>query len=325
MQSSRIGAPATSPRCARSGRGSVGSPQWMSSNTTTSGRCARDRLEEPADRPEPLLGSGAGTDEPDQRGDASADEFRARPPREREAILSLASLGRVEVARCPAACLTISTTGQNVIPSPYGRHRPRRTVARRRAVAGTPRRVATCRRPADPRTVNSGSAVADRPRSKARRSCAQLGARARPSASRADARCPRAPASPRPAGTRRPARTCPSARAARPARRPRRRGRAGRSPRRAGSRPARPACSSRAATLTASPVDERAARVAVAGDDLAGVHADPDLELHAVVALELLVQRVERAPHLDRGAHRAQRVVLVERSGSRTRPSPRRR
>ena len=48
--------PATSRRGARSGRGSVGSAQWMSSNTTTSGRCVGERLEQPADRPERLLG-----------------------------------------------------------------------------------------------------------------------------------------------------------------------------------------------------------------------------------------------------------------------------
>ena len=30
----------------------------------------------------------------------------------------------------PAACLTIWASGQNVMPSPYGRHRPLSTVAR---------------------------------------------------------------------------------------------------------------------------------------------------------------------------------------------------
>ena len=56
------------------------------------------------------------------------------------------------------------------------------------------------------------------------------------------------------------------------------------------------ACSSRAATLTASPVTSVSPRP---GDDLAGVHADADVELDAVA-------------ELDRRAHGAQGVVLVQ-------------
>ena len=82
--------------------------------------------------------------------------------------------------------------------------------------------------------------------------------------------------------------------------------------RRSGPRPAAAACSSRAATLTASPV---ASRSPGPGDDLAGGDADAaaDAELG------------QRVPHLDRRPSRAQRVVLVERPGRRRRPSPRRR
>ena len=49
----------------------------------------------------------------------------------------------------------------------------------------------------------------------------------------------------------------------------------------------------------------------VPGDDLAGVDADPRCERHAVIALQLFVERDERFPHLTRRAHRADRVVLV--------------
>ena len=45
------------------------------------------------------------------------------------AILRLASAGGSLSAR-PAASVTTSTIGQNVIPSPYGRHRPRSATAR---------------------------------------------------------------------------------------------------------------------------------------------------------------------------------------------------
>ena len=74
--------------------------------------------------------------------------------------------------------------------------------------------------------------------------------------------------------------------------------------------PGAAACSSRAATFTASPVTIFWSPAA--GHHVAGVHADPAGERHPVVAVELRVQRVERRAHLDRGADRAQRVVLVD-------------
>ena len=47
-------------------------------------------------------------------------------------------------------------------------------------------------------------------------------------------------------------------------------------------------------------------------EDLAGVHADPAGEPDAVVALELVVEVLERRAHVDGGADRSERVVLVE-------------
>ena len=63
--------------------------------------------------------------------------------------------------------------------------------------------------------------------------------------------------------------------------------------------------------MTASPVTNVSARVGVAGDDLAARDADPDLEPHAVGALELLVQHGESIAHVGGRAQRPQRVVLV--------------
>ena len=47
-------------------------------------------------------------------------------------------------------------------------------------------------------------------------------------------------------------------------------------------------------------------------EDLAGVHADPAGEPNAVVALELVVEVLERREHVDGGADRSERVVLVQ-------------
>ena len=60
--------------------------------------------------------------------------------------------------------------------------------------------------------------------------------------------------------------------------------------------------------MTASPDRER---LALAGDDLAGVDADAALDPDAPVALQLLVQLDERGAHVGRRADGAQGVVLV--------------
>src|SRR5439155_1739897 len=58
--------------------------------------------------------------------------------------------------------------------------------------------------------------------------------------------------------------------------------------------------------------DETLSGAGVVGHDLAGVHADPVGERRAPARQELLVQPLERALHVPRGAARAQRVVLVQ-------------
>ena len=57
---------------------------------------------------------------------------------------------------------------------------------------------------------------------------------------------------------------------------------------------------------------ERLSTRGVAGDDLTGGDPDPRRDRHAVIALELLVQRRERRPHLGSGSHCPQGVVLVD-------------
>ena len=228
MQSTRIGASRDqSAMCSIRSR-NVGSPQWMSSNTTTSGRVSRDGLEEASHRPEapprrrpswsltPKSCASVGAADRAARRRRAPRRSSARPRPERRS------------PRGPAASFTTSPTGQKVMPSPYGRHRPRRTVARPAPRRGTPRRAATCRRPAAPRTVNSWhDAVGDRGVERLP-AAARAGVRVRPSASRAAAHARARPASTSTSrNARRPARTCPSARAARPARRRRRRGRGG--------------------------------------------------------------------------------------------------
>ena len=73
------------------------------------------------------------------------------------------------------------------------------------------------------------------------------------------------------------------------------------------------ACSSRAARLTASPLTKPWPRDGIADDHLSGVDAGPRLEGDAVAAAELLVELGQRAAHVVRRTHRAQRVVLAHR------------
>ncbi len=58
--------------------------------------------------------------------------------------------------------------------------------------------------------------------------------------------------------------------------------------------------------------DERLAARRIAGDDLAGADADPDLEPQPERLLELVVQGREAVAHLERGSQRPQRIVLVQ-------------
>ena len=115
------------------------------------------------DRPERLLDAGdASADSPMACADALGGSVAvgARRPRPRDDLPP--RLGRrIAVRDGPPPPATISTTGQNVMPSPYGRHRPRSACARSRGrVQRTPRPAVTCRRPPHP-----GSSRADGVRS----------------------------------------------------------------------------------------------------------------------------------------------------------------
>ena len=73
------------------------------------------------------------------------------------------------------------------------------------------------------------------------------------------------------------------------------------------------------------PGDEALARGGIARDDLTRVDTCPVRELDAVDALQLAVELLERGLHPRRRANRAERVVLVQPRQARRPPSPRRR
>ena len=123
---------ACSTRCSTRSR-NVGSAQWMSSKTTTSGRRARaprGACARPRRAPRPGTASRRGRS-PTRRG------RRRRRPSRRAPRASPRAVGRVVARAISAACRApISASGQNVMPSPYGRQRPRRTRAPRRRRGG---------------------------------------------------------------------------------------------------------------------------------------------------------------------------------------------
>ncbi len=76
--------------------------------------------------------------------------------------------------------------------------------------------------------------------------------------------------------------------------------------------PGSAAASSRAAVFTASPVTRPKSVESAPTSTSPGVHADPAGEPNAVVAFELVVEAFERRAHVDGGADRSERVVLVQ-------------
>ena len=273
MQNSRIDAPEDrSATCSIRSR-NVSSPHWMSSKTTTSGRSAAACSS--------VLRNAQAISSADVAASVS-------PSSERIATAAASSEGRT------SSCFSTSTTGQYVIPSPYGRQRPRTTVASIDASSSAASRDLPT--PASPTTVTSSHRCSARTRSHASRRIAS--SRVTADEQRlvpALRRVAHAAAADR----REPGRPCPSARAARPARPPT----ASRTSASVGcpisTSPGCAACSSRAATLTASPVASRSSRPR---HHLAGHDADPPLQ----------AQLGQRVAHLDRRPHRAQRVVLVQ-------------
>ena len=130
----------------------MGSAHWTSSNITTIGssRCIDSRNRRiaqnvscmPADvsvKPETAATRSA-------ISSASSAPDRAAPIFDRAAL-------RESVAVIPQASLTISAIGQNVMPSPYGRHRPPTTRASLRTPATNSRASRDLPTPAAPSTV----------------------------------------------------------------------------------------------------------------------------------------------------------------------------
>ena len=282
-QRSSTGRPASSRRGARRDRAGSAPPSG----------CPRSRVERPlpgallerlADRPEDLL----------RRVDRSAASSSSSAPASRK----------------------ISIRGQYVMPSPYGRHRPVRTAASPASAADISRRAATCRsrRPEDRHEPALRVDTARR--------MPRAGGRAPRAARRAERRAAARRRRPLDDGEQRYAARgsalplSDSPRLARP--RPRPRERVRRSPIRIS--PGSAACSSRAATLTASPVTRRSAVPVTTSPVLTPVRA----------------QRTPcraRAPRSARRAPRASRRRPAARAGHRPRgaraprrrPSPRRR
>ena len=102
----------------------VSSALWTSSINSDDGPLRRQRLEELAGAPEELRDREAGRREADDGGEAVAD-LACPPGRPRAAAPILSSgLSGVSSSTMPAAARTTSTSGQKVMPSPYGRQRP---------------------------------------------------------------------------------------------------------------------------------------------------------------------------------------------------------
>ena len=227
------------------------------------------------------------------------DCARARVRRPARASSTPARAQRARRRRSPSVP-TICTSGQNVMPSPYGRQRPVSDVAPVAHAVGTARaRAATCRCRPGRRSCTSRQARS-RPRRRRRRAaCCSSSSRPTSGASRRRAYAG-APRSPRARSRQRTGSLLPFRPRARPGARARPRSRRAAACRLAdaGSRPVRAASSSRFATLTGVAGDEHLPAGAVAGDDLARVDADADPDAHAELALELLVQPGQRLAHL---------------------------
>ena len=106
-----------SARCSIRSR-NVGSPQWMSSNTSDERPLARRGLEQPADRPEGLLAGRRTSATPEQLRRRAGDRAAgARRPRARAQTFARRPSGCVESAM-PGGLLDDLGDGQNVMPSP---------------------------------------------------------------------------------------------------------------------------------------------------------------------------------------------------------------
>ncbi len=116
MHRSRMGEPRDqSAMCSTRSR-NVGSPQWMSSNTSTSGR---SRAEASKNR---RIAQNVSSPAADSATPISCDTCRqtsswCSSPSSTEQTFDSTTSGRSKSAR-PAACLIASTTGKYVMPSP---------------------------------------------------------------------------------------------------------------------------------------------------------------------------------------------------------------
>ena len=279
-RASRSGAPRIQSARYSSRSRNVGSPQWMSSKTTTSGRSRRERLEEPPHRPERLLDARPRRRQADERRQPLGDELGRLGSRRQSAgdLRRAASAGGRLVD--PGRVLDdlgdrperdALAVGQAAAAERRSRRRP---VADRNSRA---RRDLPTPAGAEDGDELAGAAL-DAPASNACSSVASSPLAAderRVEPARPARRAPASTSSSRQAAT---GSALPFSASGSDAL-----GHDGVADEAVGRlaeriSPGSAACSSRAATLTASPVDERLRRGRVAGDDLAGVDAGADCE-----------------------------------------------
>ena len=115
---------------------------------------AGDQLERPPHRPEHLLGRCRGTSQTDRTGDPVGQDHPVLVLRDQQLECFCGRChGRLD-SPIPATLRSISATGQNVIPSPYGRHCPTSTLASAAAPAASSATSRDLPTPAAPITVN---------------------------------------------------------------------------------------------------------------------------------------------------------------------------
>ena len=139
-------------RCSSRSR-NVSSPLWASSMMTTTGRRIASASRYLRAAQNTSVTGNALVEQADDRGQPLEDVVLAGDAVDGRAELGQRALGRVVVDDPGGARGPSRSSGQNVMPSPYGRQRPRRTVARSMS---SPRNVSTrcdLPTPASPTTV----------------------------------------------------------------------------------------------------------------------------------------------------------------------------
>ena len=154
MQATRIGASRLRSVTWSTRSSRLGSAQWRSSSTTTSGR-ERDRPSKNRRTAQPISSGGRAMspDAPMSCATRAATSAAEGSSGTSAAIASLMLPGPSRSSG-PMASRTISASGQYVMPSPYERHRPRSTVGSRAKPSSASCTSRDFPTPGGPRIVN---------------------------------------------------------------------------------------------------------------------------------------------------------------------------